>query len=208
MGVVQERSEKDTSMDGRRATVTRLIARIRSGESDALNRLMSLVYDELHEVAHRHRRNWHGDLTLNTTAVLHEAYLRLAGGREDIHDRSHFMAVAATAMRHLLVDHARRRRALKRGGDVLKFSLDEMLQGPRGDFTLDDARSDEILALNEALDRLSRVHDRQKRVVECRFFAGMSVEETAAALGVSAATVKLDWAQARRWLYNELQSPR
>ena len=184
--------------------MTRLLGEVRDGRAGALDRLIPLVYDELHEIARRHRRRWQGDYTLNTTALLHEAYLKLLGQDEPYESRAHFMAVASKAMRHLLVDQARRRDAAKRGGEVDKISLEHMpheagLAAPGA-----EEKSDDLLAMDEALDQLARHKPRQGQVVECRFFGGMTIKETAAALGVSPATVKLDWAQARSWMYRQI----
>ena len=183
--------------------VDRLLAELRSGDDDALDRLFPVVYDELRKLAHAVR---HGPSlqTFNTTALVHEAYLRLAdqGATLDFEGRSHFLGVAAKAMRHVLVDHARRQGALKRGGDLARVDLSETLVGASG-----DAPDAHILAIDRALDRLGELDGRKARVVECRFFGEMSVEETAAALRVSTATVKRDWRLAQAWLYRALAEP-
>lgn len=189
----------------RQESVTRLLLAVRDGREGAMNQLVPLVYEELHEIARRHRRRWHGDYTLNTTGLLHEAYLKLLGQNEPMESRAHFMAVASKAMRHLLVDQARRRDAAKRGGDVDKISLDQMVQEPAVLNAASEQKGDELIALDEALNRLSEHNARQSHVVECRFFGGMTIDETAAALSISPATVKLDWAQARRWLYRAMR---
>lgn len=185
--------------------VGRLLQEARNGDAAALNELMPLVYDELHAIAHRQRRQWQGDNTLNTTALLHEVYIKLAKADETPETRAHFMAVAATAMRHLLVDQARRRGAQKRGGNVQKLSFEQMQHEPGMTLQLPHEKADEIMALDAALERLASLNPRQSRVVECRFFGCMTIEETAAVLGVSTATVKLDWAQARSWLFAQIQ---
>lgn len=172
--------------------------------ADSLNALFPLVYDELSRLAHRHRRQWDGDLTLNTTALVHEAYLKLAGqARVPVGDRAHFLAVAAKAMRHILCNYARDRRRQKRGGGRPHLALDPA-GDPPADLDLTDTQTDTLADLDEALTRFERIAERQSRVVECRFFGGMSVEETAAALGVSPRSVKRDWAFARAWLRREL----
>ena len=166
------------------------------------------VYDELRRIAHRQLGRERPDHTLGTTALVHEAYLKLARlERIAWHGRAHFLAVAAQAMRRVLVDYAVARRTLKRGGARPAAALDDV---PSGDLIAADAlaaaatRADELLALDDALRRLASLDERQARVVECRFFAGMSVEETAEALDVSPATVKRDWTLARAWLNREL----
>ena len=191
------------------ASITQLLAVLRDGDGDrdALDRLLPQVYDELHAMAHRQRRSWHGDLTLNTTALVHEAYLKLVDQTTaDWQSRAHFVAVAARAMRHILIDYARRRRAQKRGGDVEKISLEAFPNVLAGNITVDAQRADELLALDAALERLEALNARQSRVVECRFFGGLTIDETAAALGVSPATVKRDWTLAQTWLYQQMKS--
>lgn len=186
------------------AGITGLLQSVREGDRSALNALFPLVYAELHALARGQRRRWHGDLTLNATAIVHEAYIKLVDQRGRVPaDRSHFFAVAATAMRHILCNHARDRQRLKRGGGAQHVSLAESLDALPIDVSEDTA--DELATLDDALRRLDQENPRQGRVVECRFFAGMSIEETAVALGLSPATVKRDWTMARAWLYRELQ---
>jgi len=164
-----------------------------------IDALVPLLYDELRRIAHYRLRAEQTGHTLETTGLVHEAYLRLAGSeRLELADRAHLLAVAAQAMRHVLIDSAVRRKAGKRGGGLATVSLDDVA-------VVDAARSDELLALDEALTRLGAIDPRQARVVECRFFGGMSIEDTAAALDVSPATVKRDWALARAWLNRELR---
>jgi len=159
---------------------------------------MPLVYDELRRLASGYLRREYGERTLQTTALVHEAYLRLVGqNHADWKDRAHFFGVAAHLMRQILVDHARRRQAGKRGGGALKISLDDNI-GKR------DARDVEMLALDEALERLTAMDAQQAKIVELRYFSGLNVEETAEAIGMSPATVKREWHSARIWLYNEL----
>jgi RNA polymerase sigma-70 factor, ECF subfamily len=178
--------------------VTAILSSASAGDPEALDRLVPLLYDELRAMAHRQLAAEHDDLTLQTTALVHEAYLKLAGnGRSTGRGRSYFFAAAARAMRQVLVDRARRRLAAKRGGGAGLVTLDEQ------DAAV-DAYSVELLELDEALGRLGRQSERQARVVEHRFFAGMSVQETAEALGVSQRTVEADWAVARAWLFREL----
>ncbi|HEX2779483.1 MAG TPA: sigma-70 family RNA polymerase sigma factor [Gemmatimonadaceae bacterium] len=181
--------------------VTRLLALASRGDRDAVDRLVPILYEELRRIAHQRMRGERVGHTLETTALVHEAYLELAGlDRMEWQSRAHFLAVAARAMRRVLIDHAVARNAQKRAGKLQAVPLDEV-----PDLALvSGQRADELLALDEALDRLAGVSERQARVVECRFFAGMSVEETAEALGTSPATVKRDWTVARAWLYREL----
>lgn len=185
--------------------VTRLLAEIRSGNQAAFNELLPLIYAELRALAHQRRRAWKGDNTLGTTALVHEAYLKLvgsAGGGAET--RLHFLRVASTAMRQVLCNYARDQRASKRGGDSVKLSLDELADGLQP-LTFSDKQSEMLLDLDAALHRLHAVDPRLSGVVECRFFGGLSIEDTAQALGTSSATVKRDWAVARAWLYRELR---
>lgn len=162
--------------------------------------LFPVVYGELRGLARRYLRGERKGHTLDTTALVHEAYLKLAGlDRIEWKSRSHFLAVAAQAMRRVLVDHAVARKAQKRGGGWSRVSLERLDLGRRDHDT-------DLLALDAALQRLEQSSPRQCRVVECRFFAGMTIDETAEVLGVSPATVKSDWAHARAWLNRELES--
>jgi RNA polymerase sigma factor (TIGR02999 family) len=156
-------------------------------------------------VAKHQRRCWDGDDSLNTTALVHEAYLRLAGTPVQAWEhRPHFLAVAARAMRQILIDNAKRRRAAKRGGDQRRVPFREIEAALRDGGDAAGAGGDALLALEEALLRLEAHDPRQSRIVECRFFGGMPIDDTAAALGVSPATVKRGWAMAQAWLYREL----
>jgi RNA polymerase sigma factor (TIGR02999 family) len=180
--------------------VTALLEDLARGDDGALDRLFPVVYQELRRVAHgqlRHERVGH---TLNTTALVHEAYVKLVRHPPDVQwkSRIHFSAVAARAMRQILVNHAKARSRAKRGGDAPQVSLDEAVIMP-------EERADELVALDEALHRLEAMNERQSRVVECRYFGGLTIEETAQALAVSVATVKRDWITARAWLYREVR---
>ncbi len=177
--------------------VTRLLRAARSGDREAFDRLLPLVYDELRQMAGRQLRREQAGHTLNTTALVHEAYLKLVDQTIDWRDRAHFRGIAARAMRQVLIDHARRRGAAKRGGDWQRTSL-EPGQLPVA------AASDELLALDKAMERLSRIESRLHQVVEYRFFGGMTEEEIAAVLGLTVRTVQRDWVKARAWLYKEL----
>jgi RNA polymerase sigma factor (TIGR02999 family) len=163
-----------------------------------LNEALPRVYEELRRIAHGHLRDERAGHTLNTTALVHEAYLRLAGVRAvDWQDRPHFLSMASRAMRRVLVDYARARRRQKR--DAASAPL--MIEGPSG---LGVSDVDELIALDEALTRLETIDARQSRVVECRFFAGLDIDETAQVLGISPASVKRDWTVCRAWLNAEL----
>jgi RNA polymerase sigma factor (TIGR02999 family) len=167
--------------------------------------LFALVYDELHALAHRQRRRWQGDHTLNTTALVHEAYVKLvAQKRIDLESRTHFLAFASRAMRHIVCNHARASGTRKRGGGLERLSLDSM-DLPAGAASAAGEDADALLALDDALRRLEEVAPRQSRVVECRFFGGLTVEETAAALGISPRTVRRDWQLAQAWLHREIE---
>jgi RNA polymerase sigma factor (TIGR02999 family) len=188
------------STDESETSLTELLGELRAGRRDVLDRILPLVYDELHRVAHRERAVRPAD-TLSTTALVHEVYLRLFenGTERNWSNRAHFLSIAAVAMRGILVDLARRRVAEKRGGSRQRVELDEALIG-----SLDD-RSEVLLDLDEALTELAAVDDRLARVVECRFFGGMTEPEIAAVLGVTERTVRRDWVKARGLLYDALR---
>jgi RNA polymerase sigma factor (TIGR02999 family) len=181
------------------ASVTRLLSRVRNGDKDAEASLFELVYDELRKIASRNMRGERGGHLLQTTALVHEAYLRLVR-IDDTHfeTRNHFFAFAAQTMRRILVDYARANAAVKRGAGFTITSLDEGA-------VVSPEPSTDIMALDVALERLSAFDSRQAKVVEMRFFAGMKEEEIADVLGISARTVKRDWTMAKAWLYGELQ---
>jgi RNA polymerase sigma factor (TIGR02999 family) len=180
------------------ADLTALLSAAREGDSAALDELYTKVYDQLKRLARGQRRKWDGDYTLNTTALAHEAYIKLVrqdgvGGQ----DRAQFMCIASKAMRHILVNYAERRRAQKRGGTGSPIALGEV--NP-----IAAQAAPEILDLHEALERLAEIAERPVKVVECRFFAGLTITETAMALGVSRATVQRDWVAASAWLRHQL----
>ena len=167
-------------------------------DRSARERLMPLVYEELRRLAHHYMRGERPNHTLQTTGLVNEVYLRLAGlDRMAWRDRAHFMAMAATLMRRILVDYARERRSEKRGGDVSITSIDD--HDPAA-----PERQIDLISLDQALTRLAEFDPQQTRIVEMRFFAGLTVEETADVLGVSPTTVKREWASARAWLHHEL----
>jgi RNA polymerase sigma factor (TIGR02999 family) len=184
------------------ADVTRLLVQWQGGDPGALERLIPLVYAELRRIAHRHMRDERPNHPLQTTALVHEAYLRLIDvNRVNWQSRNQFYAVSARMMRRVLVEEARKRDADKRGADAWHVALDEALL-PAPD------RGADVLALDEALERLEQLDARKARVVELRCFAGLSVEETAAVLEVSQETVFRDWRMAKLWLRRELSAPR
>ncbi len=176
--------------------VTQLLLAWREGDREALDRLMPIVYSELHRLAHFHMQGERVGHLLQTTALVNEAYVRLIGQERDWQGRGHFFAVAAQVMRRVLVDFARRRSAEKRGGGVICLPLDE------GTFSIE--RADELIRLDDALDAFARLDARKAKVVELRFFGGLSIEDTAAALDLSHATVERDLKFARAWLQREM----
>ncbi len=179
------------------ADVTQLLVQLRDGNAQARDRLYELVYEDLRRIARSHLRG-RPTGTLGTTAMVNETYLRLSGAKEGSwNDRVHFLSVASRAMRQILVDQARRKMADKRGGGVPALELNPEIVG-------EEPRVLEVLALDEALNRLQALDERLARVVELRFFGGMSVEETAASLGVTDRTVKRDWRKARTLLHTWL----
>src|SRR5262245_10071115 len=181
--------------------VTGLLISWAAGDRHALDELIPLVYDELRRLAHRELRAEHGERTVMTTALVHEAYLRLVDqNRARLESRAHFLNVAAQMMRRVLIDAARRRQTGKRGSGVPKISLDEAPE-PRIE------PGDELLALDEALGRLETFDAHLSRIVELRYFGGLTLEETAEVLGVSTTQVWRDWNTARAWLFGELRDP-
>ena len=180
------------------AQVTELLASWSRGDKDALEKLTPLVYDELHHLAHRYMGSARTGHTLQTTALVNEAYLRLAGQAEPTYNnRAHFFAVAARAMRQILVDYALSYNALKRGGGAQKIPLDEAA-------LVCDAQSKEVIELNEALVRLGELDPRKAQVVELKYFGGLNQDEIAEVLSISLKTVRRDWSFAKAWLHNEL----
>ena len=181
-----------------RDDITQILRELRGGGSDAVESLLPLVYDELRAMAHRRLSPGARDVTLDTTALVHEAYVRLFDRSQlDWNDRRHFFSVAAIAMRQIIVDHARRRGAEKRGGAMQRVDLDATELAV-------EAQADEIVALNDALSRLSQLDERLGRIVELRFFGGLSVEEVAEVMDMSERTVKRDWRKARALLYQAI----
>jgi RNA polymerase sigma factor (TIGR02999 family) len=181
------------------STVTTLLAKARSGDDAALANVFPLIYEELHRLASAHLQREPDGHTLSPTALVHEAYMRLIEyTRIQWTGRAHFLAVASTAMRRILVDHARSHRSMKRGGALRRVPIESI------DLAATDDRAELLIAVDEALSRLKQVDSRQARVVECRFFGGMTEEETAEALGIGLRTAKRDWAKAKVWLHREI----
>ena len=174
--------------------ITELLEAHAAGDRDALDALLPRIYDELRRIAHHRLRGERDDHTLNTTGLVHEAYMKLVRlDRMDWQNRTHFFAIASQAMRNILVDYAVKRNAQKRGGDRDRVTLDDA-EAPI------EAPLDDLVALHQALEELEALDRRQARVVECRFFGGLTIDETAEALDISPATVSRDWAMARAWL--------
>jgi len=181
-----------------RGEVTDLLIAASRGDREALDRLIPRVYDELRRIAHRALAGEATGHTLDTSSLVHEAYMRLAKlDRIEWKGRAHFFALSARLMRQILVNHAVEKKALKRGGGRQRVPLERVVQMP-------DAHAEELIALDAAMKRLEQHSERSSRVVECRFFGGMNIDETATALDVSPATVKRDWEVARAWLNREL----
>src|SRR5262245_11166332 len=180
--------------------VTLMLIRWSHGEADALDQLLPLVYSELRHLASRALRRERRDHTLQPTALVHEAYLRLIDQRNvNWQNRAHFFAIASQAMRRIIVDHARRHNAIKRGGDNLKVELEAAMLVP-------GAKDVDVVRLDDALTELAAFDPQQCRIVELRFFGGLSIEETAEVVGISPATVKRDWSMAKAWLHREMQA--
>jgi RNA polymerase sigma factor (TIGR02999 family) len=187
---------------GPRVEITDALLAVRSGERDAADRLLARVYEQLRAIAHRQLMAERPGHTLSSSDLVHEAYFKLVDQqRAQWTERAQFFAVAARVMRRILVDYARRHRALRRGGVRERVSIDDVDAASLSA----TQRSDELVALDEALDRLELIDARLTRVVECRYFAGLTEAETAEVLGVNARTVTRDWARARGWLYQELK---
>lgn len=182
-----------------RDQVTDLLVQLREGDPSAMDRLFPLVYDEFRRIAHRHLLGERPDHTLGTTGLVHETYFKLVDQtRVQWRDRGHFFRVASWAMRRVLVDYARSYRALRRGGGLRPLALNDDISAAE--------RGDTLVALDEALERLADVDQRLSRVVECRYFGGLTAEETAEALGTSTRTVERDWVKARGWLRVEMDA--
>jgi RNA polymerase sigma factor (TIGR02999 family) len=188
-------------------TVTRLLVALEGGDRAVLDEIFPRLYDELRGLAHLQRHRWDGDYTLNTTALVHELYLKLVDqDRVGVKSRLHFHALAGKAMRHILSNYARAARTKKRGGGSCKLSLDEARMIAERDSVLSEGDAELLCMLDDSLSRLEQLDPRRGQVVECRFYGGMSIPETADALGVSPRTVKRDWTVAQAWLHRELKN--
>src|SRR4026207_87658 len=182
--------------------ITELLVGYGRGDKESLDKLMPVVYDELRRQAARYLRRERPGHTLQTTALIHEAYVRLVDQRNvQWQNRAHFFGIAAQMMRRILVDHARTKKRAKRGGSDVKVSLADATMAVKG-------QDLDVVALDEALSRLAKIDEQQSRVVELRFFSGLTVEETAAVMEISPATVKRDWSMAKAWLHRELSGDR
>jgi RNA polymerase sigma factor (TIGR02999 family) len=188
-------------MDAAKATssdVTALLQALDTEDDEVVDALFDRVYDELHELAHRQLQRLRPGQTLNTTALVHEAYLKLVDQSEtDWEDRTHFFAVSATAMRHIIINYARKQSAQKRGGDAAPVSFDERIMAPQ-------ESAEALITVDRALDRLEERDERMAKVVELRFFGGMTQKESASVLDVSTRTVRRDWKAAKAWLSKAL----
>jgi RNA polymerase sigma-70 factor, ECF subfamily len=182
---------------GDQGEVTRLLGELKQGDKQAANHILPLVYDELHRLARSYFRRERGEHTLQPTALVHEAYIRLVDQRAPLESRGHFMALAATQMRRILLDYARKHQAARRGAGGQKVLLEDTM-------AISHQKPVDIIALDAALHKLNGLDADQSRVVELRFFGGLSVEETAEAMGVSPATVKRGWSSARAFLHREI----
>src|SRR5205814_5023984 len=178
--------------------VTQLLIQWSNGDKAALDKLMPLIYEELRQLARHYMNRERAGHTLQTTALVNEAYLRLIN-RKQVHwqNRAHFFAIAAHLMRSILVDHARSHAYAKRGGDARKITIDEAM-------SVSQERAAEVVALDDVLKQLANFDHQQSRIVELRFFGGLTIDETAVVLGLSPATIKREWSTARAWLYHEL----
>lgn len=206
-GLEDDRESADSAADrGCAASGSDLLDRVRRGDEQASDALFELVYDQLRSVAHRHRVGWHGNATMNTTALVHEAYLKLeAGVGHDWENQAHFLAVASKAIRHILVNYARDRTRQKRGDGKPHVPLDQLTSRASEPLESTEDHEARMLTLDAALRRLETRDRRQSRIVECRFFGDMTIQETAVALGISPASVSRGWSYARAWLCREMK---
>ena len=179
-----------------------LLNELNQGNKNAYESLFPIVYSELRRRAKQQRYTWYNQHTLNTTALINETYLKLVeSDQSDWQCRSHFLTTAAQAMRHILIDHARKKNAIKRGGREIHIEIEDVLN----ELQLEQRHIDDLLSLDEALIKLSKLNQRESQIVECRIFAGMDLQEISAALGVSKTTVKRDWMVAKAWLVREME---
>jgi RNA polymerase sigma factor (TIGR02999 family) len=188
-------------------TVTRLLHNYQEGDKEALNELFELLYRDLYKIAGGQRGQWQQNNTLNTTALLHETYLKLVDQpHRSWESRAHFVAAASRTMRHILINYARDKNRLKRGGEWQKVTLGQLKFSEAAKVTLPDTRKETLVLLDQALMKLDKINPRQSRIVECRIFGGLTIRETAEALEISPITVTRGWKTARLWLCRELDS--
>jgi RNA polymerase sigma factor (TIGR02999 family) len=188
-------------------TVTRLLSDLQAGKTGAVDKLFEQVYDILRDLAQRQRAQRHGNQTLNTTALVHETYLKLVDKKKaELHSRAHFLNVAAKVMRHVLVDYARAKMAQKRGSEYEHVDIDDKEYAMSSALSFSTESANQLIALDSALKKLQLISPREANIVECRFFAGMSIVETANIMDVSPMTVKRDWKLAQAWLRREMSS--
>jgi RNA polymerase sigma factor (TIGR02999 family) len=192
--------------DNAQPTIGRLLEAVSEGDPAALDAVVVVLYDELRRMARQHRRHWSREYTLDTTALVHDTYVKLVQQKRiTTNSRAHFLALASRAMRHILSNHARERRAAKRGGGLEPVSLRNVAAAVTQDLIVEDDADEVLAAMHAALERLEALHARSCRVVECRFYGGLTIDETAQALGISPRTVKRDWGYAQAWLNRELR---
>ncbi|MGJ3235832.1 ECF-type sigma factor [Marivirga sp.] len=182
--------------------ITQLLVQVNRGDMNAYNKIFPVIYSELRHIAHRIRFQYFGIETLNTTAIVHEAYLKIINSEANWESRAHFYGVAGKAMRHILLNAARRKNAIKRGRDAQHICFEEWEEK----INLSDDCSEELLKLDEVLNDLERKDSKQVKIVECRFFANMTIEETATVLNVSPSTVKRNWQVIKAWIYSQIQA--
>ncbi len=192
-------SDKKAPDSGSRSGISELLEQWTHGDARALDELFPVVYDELHRLARGYLRSERSGHTLQSTALVHEAYLRLVNQNVSWQNRAHFFGIAAQMMRRILVDYARQHNAARRGEGARNVTLDEKIAGAQ-------EHDIDVMAVDEALTRLAEFDEQQSRIVELRFFAGLSIEDTSEVLKVSSATVKRDWAMAKAWLYREMHA--
>lgn len=187
-------------------SVSQILNNIQSGDTQAFDELFELVYNDLYTIARGRRKNWQGNNTLNTTALLHETYLKLVD-QSDVgwQSRAHFFAAASKAMCHILINYARDQSRKKRGGDRQRVSMEHIKLLASGEFGFTDERVEMLVVLGDLLEKLDQVNPRQSQIVECRFFGGLTIKETADALNISPATVTRGWQMVQLWLYRELK---
>jgi RNA polymerase sigma factor (TIGR02999 family) len=203
--VLPSAGRKGAIVQRTQASLPRLFESLADGDAAALDAIITILYDDLRHLARRQRVLWPGHHTLTTTSLVHETYLKLVRQKRiATRNSAHFLALASRAMRHVLSNYAEARRAYKRGGGIEPQSLQELALAPLDALIEEDDAVEVLAVIHEALERLEGLHARACRVVECRFFGGLTIEETAQALGTSPRTVKRDWAFSQAWLKREL----